>query len=193
MFTCFVKGWSEHPIRSLLRFFPVLLFLLFSLTLSGCRNPIDTTALNSLAKSIDWIQKRKASIILTPHPGEMKNLWTNTFREPLPADRTEQATKLADRSGSTVVLKGAATVVTDAKKLYINTTGNPGMATAGSGDVLTGIIAALCGQSLDNFAAAVLAVYTHGLAGDIAAEQYGPISMIATDIIASLGPAFKNL
>jgi NAD(P)H-hydrate epimerase len=89
-----------------------------------------------------------------------------------------------------VVLKGAGTVVTDGQKVYINKTGNPGMATAGSGDVLTGVITALIGQGLSNFDAAVLGVYIHGLAGDIAAERYGHISLITTDIIESLPKAF---
>jgi NAD(P)H-hydrate epimerase len=89
-----------------------------------------------------------------------------------------------------VVLKGAGTVVTDSQKVYVNKTGNPGMATAGSGDVLTGVMTALLGQGLSSFDAAVLAVYIHGLAGDIAAEKTGQISLIATDIIQSLPDAF---
>ncbi len=90
------------------------------------------------------------------------------------------------------MLKGAGTVVTDGTKVYINQSGNPGMATAGAGDVLTGIIAALVGQKMSNFDAAVLGVYIHGLAGDIAAEKTGQISLIATDIIEALGPAFSK-
>ena len=97
---------------------------------------------------------------------------------------------MAQHTKSVVVLKGAGTVVTDGGKVYINKTGNPGMATAGSGDVLTGIITALVGQGLDNFDAAVLGVYIHGLAGDIAAEKVGQISLMATDIIESLPDAF---
>jgi NAD(P)H-hydrate epimerase len=89
-----------------------------------------------------------------------------------------------------VVLKGAGTVVTNGQKVYVNRTGNPGMATAGSGDVLTGVMAALLGQGLSSFDSAVLAVYIHGLAGDIAAERTGQISLIATDIIQSLPDAF---
>ncbi len=101
--------------------------------------------------------------------------------------------QLAQRTGTTVVLKGAGTVVTDGQKVYINKTGNPGMATAGSGDVLTGVITALIGQGLSDFDAAVLAVYIHGLAGDIAAEKTGQVSLMTTDIIESLPAAFlKN-
>ena len=153
---------------------------------------IDADGLNNLAKIKNWPQKLKADLILTPHPGEMKRLYAALFREPLPRDRTEQATRLAEHTKTVVVLKGAGTVVTDGQKTYINKTGNPGMATAGAGDVLTGIIAALMGQDLNHFDAAVLAVHIHGLAGDIAAEKLGPISLIATDIIQALCDAFKK-
>ena len=99
---------------------------------------------------------------------------------------------LAQQTKTTVALKGAGTVVTDGQKLYINKTGNPGMATAGSGDVLTGVITALLGQGLSDFDAAVLGVYIHGLAGDIAAEKLGRISLMTTDIIDSLPDAFMR-
>jgi NAD(P)H-hydrate epimerase len=151
---------------------------------------IDADGLNNLSTIKDWPDKLKANLILTPHPGEMKRLWSGLFREPLPAARQDQAGKLANRTETIVVLKGAGTVVTDGQKVYINKTGNPGMATAGSGDCLTGVITALIGQGSSNFDAAVLGVYTHGLAGDIAAEKYGQISLIATDIIDSLPNAF---
>ncbi|MDD5064847.1 MAG: NAD(P)H-hydrate dehydratase [Phycisphaerae bacterium] len=151
---------------------------------------IDADGLNNLSGIKDWPDKLKADLILTPHPGEMKRLWSGLFRETLPSDRQDQASKFAKHTKTIVVLKGAGTVVTDGKKVYINKTGNPGMATAGAGDCLTGVITALVGQSLGNFDAAVLGVYIHGLAGDIAAEKYGQISLIATDIIDSLPKAF---
>jgi len=153
---------------------------------------IDADGLNNLTALRGWPGKLKARLILTPHPGEMKRLWSGLFREPLPAERQEQAGQLAQRTETTVALKGAGTVVTDGKKIYVNKTGNPGMATAGSGDVLTGVIAALMGQGLSDFDAAVLGVYIHGLAGDIAAEKVGQVSLIATDIINSLGDAFMK-
>ena len=130
---------------------------------------------------------------MTPHPGEMKRLWAGLFRTPLPADRQSQAIQMANKTGTTVVLKGKGTIVTDGEKVYVNKTGNPGMATGGTGDVLTGVITALVGQGLSNFDAAVLGVYVHGLAGDIAAKKFGQISLIATDIIESLGEAFKKI
>jgi ADP-dependent NAD(P)H-hydrate dehydratase len=159
----------------------------------GLKLVIDADGLNNLAGIKDWPNKLKAKVILTPHPGEMKRLWSGLFREPLPDQRQQQAAQLAQHTNTTVVLKGAGTVVTDGEKVYINKTGNPGMATAGSGDVLTGVITALLGQGLSDFDAAVLGVYIHGLAGDIAAEKMGQIGMITTDIIDSLPEAFlKN-
>jgi NAD(P)H-hydrate epimerase len=153
---------------------------------------IDADGLNNLSKIKDWPDRTKANLILTPHPGEMKKLWEGLFREPLPAGRQEQAGHFAKSTKTVVVLKGAGTVVTDSQKVYVNKTGNPGMATAGAGDVLTGVITALCGQGLNNFDAVILGVYIHGLAGDIAAAKLGQVSMIATDIINSLPEAFMR-
>jgi NAD(P)H-hydrate epimerase len=154
---------------------------------------IDADGLNNLGKIKNWPAQLKADLILTPHPGEIKRLWSGLCREPLLAERNEQAAKLAQLTKAVVVLKGAGTVVTDGEKIYINKTGNPGMATAGAGDVLTGVIAALCGQGLNSLNAAVLGVYVHGLAGDIAAAKTGQVSLIATDIIESLCDAFMKI
>jgi ADP-dependent NAD(P)H-hydrate dehydratase len=159
----------------------------------GLRLVIDADGLNNLAGMKDWPGRLKAKMIVTPHPGEMKRLWSGLFREPLPDQRQEQAVQLAQRTGTVVVLKGAGTVVTDGEKVYVNKTGNPGMATAGSGDILTGIITALAGQGLNDFDAAVLGVYVHGLAGDIAAEKLGQVSMMTTDIIDALPDAFLKI
>jgi len=158
----------------------------------GLRLIIDADGLNNLARMKDWPAKLKAELILTPHPGEMKRLWSGVFREEPPGDRKQQAAVLAEKTKTVVVLKGAGTVVSDGEKVYVNKTGNPGMATAGSGDVLTGAILALAGQDLDNFDAAVLGVYIHGLAGDIAAEKMGQVSLMAPDIIESLPDAFMK-
>jgi NAD(P)H-hydrate epimerase len=154
---------------------------------------LDADGLNNLAGIKNWPNRLKAKVILTPHPGEFKRLWSGLLREELPADRQEQALQLAQRTKTSVALKGAGTIVTDGEKVYINKTGNPGMATAGSGDVLTGVITALLGQGLSDFDAAVLGVYIHGLAGDIAVEKVGQVSLMTTDIIDSLPDAFlKN-
>lgn len=158
----------------------------------GLRLVIDADGLNNLAGITDWPSRLKANLILTPHPGEMKRLWAGLFREEMPDEREEQAGQLAKQTQTIVVLKGAGTVVTDGEKIFINKTGNPGMATAGSGDVLTGVITALLGQGLSRFDAAVPAVHVHGLAGDIAAEKTGQVSLMATDIIEALGEAFMR-
>ena len=148
---------------------------------------IDADGLNNLASLASKDLKLRANTVLTPPPGEMKRLWKSWFRESLPADRKEQAAKLAERTGAVVVVKGAGTVVTDSQRVYVNQTGNPGMATAGSGDVLSGCIGALLAQGLCPFDAAVLGVWAHGQAGDRAAEEYGQIGVIASDLPVSLG------
>jgi NAD(P)H-hydrate epimerase len=153
---------------------------------------VDGDGLNNLSKLAHWPKRRKADIILTPHVGEMRRLWSGLFRDEIPADRQEAAGLLARSTGSVVAFKGAGTVVTDGRRAYINNTGNPGMGTAGSGDVLTGIIVALMGQGLDSFAATVLGVYIHGVAGDIAADERGQISLTATDIADTLPEAFQK-
>ncbi len=151
---------------------------------------IDADGLNNLAMLKDWQKINKANLILTPHPGEMKRLWAGLFRADMPNDRQKIASEFAKETNTTIVLKGHETVVADNEKFYVNTTGNPGMATAGSGDVLTGVITSLCGQRMNNFDAAALGVYIHGLAGDLAAKDKGVVGLIATDIIDYLPAAF---
>lgn len=153
---------------------------------------VDADGLNNLSRISQWPQKVRAQLVLTPHPGEMKRMWASVFRTPLPQDRVEQASRLAQAAQSTVVLKGAQTVVTDGQSYYINETGNPGMATGGSGDVLTGVMAALIGQGQGLLDAAILGTYIHGLAGDLAAQCAGQIAMCAPDIIDSLPKAWLS-
>lgn len=147
---------------------------------------IDADGLNNLAKLKDWQKIAKAQAILTPHPGEMARLWPSIFRDEMPKCRTEQALRFAEKSGCIVVLKGAGTVVANEGYFYLNSSGNPGMATGGSGDVLTGIISAVCCQGLEPINACIKAVYEHGKAGDKAAENRTQINMIASDIIENL-------
>ncbi|MEN6426150.1 MAG: NAD(P)H-hydrate dehydratase [Phycisphaerales bacterium] len=154
---------------------------------------IDGDGLNNLSRLSDWPKKRTADVVLTPHPGEMKRLWSGLFREEMPVDRRQAAIRMAEATGTVVALKGAGTVVTHGERIYVNTTGNPGMATAGSGDVLTGVVAALMGQGLSPLDATILGVYLHGLAGDIAARRLGQISLMATDIIEALPQAFQTV
>jgi NAD(P)H-hydrate epimerase len=115
--------------------------------------------------------------------------------KPIPeiqARRQESAVRFAEEHTIVVVLKGHGTVVTDGDRVYINDTGNPGMATGGTGDVLTGLIGALLGQGLDAFAAAQLGVYLHGLAGDKARDELGEPSLIASDLVDFLPAAFRQ-
>src|SRR5262249_33121590 len=107
------------------------------------------------------------------------------------ADRQGLAVRFAADLGLVLVLKGHGTVVTDGRRVFINPTGNPGMATGGTGDVLGGLIAALVAQGLETFAAAQLGVYLHGLAGDLARDAFGEQSLIASDLIDFLPQAFR--
>ena len=149
---------------------------------------VDADALNCLAKHGFVNLKPGGPRVLTPHPGEFRRLAGNEGLQP--AAMPEVAKKLAAQSRAVILLKGHRTQVTDGAQTYINETGNPGMATGGSGDVLTGIITALICQSFSPFEAACSGTYLHGVAGDIAAENRGQISLIARDIIDSLPDAF---
>ncbi len=144
------------------------------------------------ALDTDWklLRKRKAASIITPHPGEMARLVNKTV-DKVQADREGFAKKYAETAGTVVVLKGANTVVTDGKEVWINPSGNPGMATAGAGDVLAGMLAALVAQGLAAFDAARLGVYLHGKAGDLAAEDLGEHGVIAGDILERVPAAFQ--
>jgi NAD(P)H-hydrate epimerase len=129
--------------------------------------------------------------VLTPHPGEFARLIGRKVSAD-PGARRELAMQFAAEHGVVLLLKGHGTVVTDGRRVYVNTTGNPGMATGGSGDVLTGLIAALLGQHLEPFAAAQLGAHLHGLAGDLARDDIGEASLIATDLIAYLPRALRQ-
>ena len=153
---------------------------------------VDADALNSLATLKNWKKSCRAKAVFTPHPGEMKRLVKAARLRLDPADRRNCCDEFARHIGQVTVLKGAGTVVSDGRRLFINRTGNPGMATGGSGDVLTGLIAALLAQGLAPFDAACTGVHVHGLAGDLAAESTGQISLIATDLVHFLAPAFLH-
>jgi len=150
----------------------------------------DADALNILSENPTWLAFLPAGSILTPHPKEFERLvgkWDNDF------EKLEKQRDFAKRHNLYVVLKGAHTSIsTPDGKCYFNSTGNPGMATAGSGDVLTGIITGLLAQGYTPGQAAVLGVYLHGLAGDIAAKKFGQEAMIAGDMVKLLGKAWRN-
>ncbi len=152
---------------------------------------IDADGLNALSGFSHLLKDRQAATIITPHPVEFCRL-LNMDLATLKQDWQNIVLNFAKEHSCVVVLKFAPAVVTDGSSFYENTSGNPGMATAGSGDVLTGVITSLLGQSFSAFEAAQLGVWLHGYAGDIACEEIGEISMIASDILQCLAKAFKN-
>lgn len=159
----------------------------------GLRIVIDADGLNALAQATELISLLGTEAILTPHPGEMARL-TNIPISTLEANRIGTAEEFTNEYGVTLVLKGAPTVTANPNgSVWINSTGNSGMATAGMGDVLTGIIAGLVAQNVPSETAAVLGVYLHGLAGDIAAERLGMHGLIADDVLQAIPHAISSL
>lgn len=158
---------------------------------SGKRLVVDADALNTLTESV-FRENLGRDVVFTPHPGEMARLLGKTTAE-IQSDRPRAVHAVAAGfpGGQTLALKGAGTLVADGSRYYINDTGNPGMATGGSGDVLTGVIAALMAQGLGGFDAACLGVRAHGLAGDRAALEFGEIGLIASDLPNYLGKALS--
>lgn len=152
---------------------------------------LDADALNALATRGDLPRELPAPRVLTPHPGEFARLIKRSVRN-VQAAREELAHDYAARHGVVLVLKGHCTVISDGRQTAVNTTGNPGMATGGSGDVLTGVVTALLSQGLPPYDAARLGVHVHGLAGDLAADELGQVSLIASDLIRFLPAAFKT-
>ena len=165
-----------------------------------CAKPlvIDADGLNAFAGNTSALNGGKRFLVLTPHPGEMARLTGKTVKE-VQADRIGIARAFAKQHQCVLVLKGHRTLVAIPDgTVWVNVTGNPGMATGGAGDVLTGMTAGLLAQahamkSPDAHVKAVIAaVYLHGLAGDVAGERMGEASLIATDIIAGLPEAFRR-
>ena len=150
---------------------------------------LDADGLNAVADDMTCLCSRSGNLVVTPHEGEMSRLVGLDIQQ-VRADRINIAAKFAAGYGAVTVLKGPSTVVTDGKKVYQCPSGNPGMATAGSGDVLTGIITALIAQGMRPFGAACLGTYIHGVAGDIAAKNMGMVSLVAGDILDNLPEAF---
>ncbi|MCK5580038.1 MAG: NAD(P)H-hydrate dehydratase [Candidatus Omnitrophica bacterium] len=147
---------------------------------------IDADALNALSGNLKSLTKTDTLKILTPHPGEMARL-TGLSKKKIEANRKDIAQNFAKKHQCILLLKGAQTIVACPEgKVYVNKTGNVGMATAGSGDVLTGMIAAFFAQGMTSFEATKWGAYFHGKAGDRAAKAKGKASMIATDIIENI-------
>jgi len=160
-----------------------------------CPFPIvlDADGLNAFEGSPDKLNGLKRTLVITPHPGEMARLTGMTVAE-VQAERVLVAREFAREYSAYVVLKGHRTIIAEPNgRIWINPTGNPGMATGGTGDILTGIIAGLLAQELRNFAVAVIAaVWLHGAAGDIACGIMGERSLIATDLLSALPKAFMD-
>ncbi len=153
---------------------------------------VDADGVNALVGALDILKERKAPTVLTPHPGEMARLLGTTARE-VQDRRLETARDFAREYGVVLVLKGAGTVTAlPDGRAYINPTGNPGMASGGSGDVLTGIIGGLLAQGMDAGTAAWAGVFIHGLAGDRAAQEKSEVSLLAGDMIEELSNIFKE-
>lgn len=163
--------------------------------LEECPKPmvIDADGLNALASlPREILQKRKHPTVLTPHLGEFSRLLGSSIDE-ITRHRDELAQAYAQETGCVLVVKGHHSLIADGTQKHINTTGNPGMATAGSGDVLTGMIASLIGQGLTAMQAATSGTYLHGLAGDLAAARLGYMSLIATDLISYISTAILKI
>ena len=151
---------------------------------------IDADGINALSSNIDILNRKKCSVILTPHPGEMSRLSGLSISE-IQSARIKTAEDFADRFDVTVALKGEGTVIAArGGKTAVNPSGNCGMATGGTGDVLSGVVAALAAQGCTPYDSAVLGVYLHGLAGDIAAAEKGVHGLIASDLCGALPAAF---
>ncbi|SDS42535.1 NAD(P)H-hydrate dehydratase [Christiangramia echinicola] len=151
---------------------------------------IDADGLNILSENKELLDLLPENSVLTPHPGELKRLvgeWKDDFH------KLELVRSFSKKYKLIIVIKGAHTFVIDGNDMYVNNSGNPGMATAGSGDVLSGVITSFMGQSYEPVTAAVLGVFLHGRAGDIAAENLGYESVLAGDIAKNIGKAIQGL
>ncbi len=152
----------------------------------GCPMVIDADGLNLLARHPEWLHETPREVILTPHRGELRRL--------LKVEPDDVKTvSFARECGMILIEKGAPTRIITPRDVHVNTTGNPGMATGGSGDVLTGIVTALVAMGADVDGAAIAGVYVHGLAGDFAARDLGEDGMIASDIVSQIPNAMKYL
>ncbi|NLE24020.1 MAG: NAD(P)H-hydrate dehydratase [Clostridiaceae bacterium] len=168
---------------------------LMKAVIENCDKPMvmDADALNILSKERTLLERLRCETVITPHPVEMSRLTGKSVSD-IQGDRINIARNFADEFGLTVVLKGAGTViVANDGRTSINPTGNQGMATAGSGDVLAGVITSLLGQGLSPYDAAVTGVYLHGLAGDIAAADKGAAGVMATDIAENISKAIIHV
>jgi NAD(P)H-hydrate epimerase len=162
------------------------------LRLATCPLVVDADGLNLAAEADLFSRERQCPCVITPHSGEFARLTGRSIAD-IEKHREEIAQEFAEAHSLVVALKGPGTIVTDGDRLFRNTTGNSGMGTGGSGDVLTGVVVSLLGQQLPAFEATALAVHAHGLAGDVAAEQFTERGMIASDLLKCLPEAWRRL
>ena len=157
------------------------LWLLLKWLFLNCRVPLvlDADGINAAAPHIDVLRGCACPVVLTPHDGEFLRLGG----DPKADDRTRETMCLASRSHAVVLLKGSRTVITDGLNTYVNHTGNPGLATGGSGDVLAGMIVSLLGQHIMPLEAAAAAAWLHGAAADLAARELGEYGMVPEDLL----------
>lgn len=163
--------------------------------ITNCEKPlvIDADALNCICNKPEILKNLKVPAIITPHPGEMARLLHSTPKT-VNSNRENTAIDFAKKFGVVTVLKGAGTIIASPDgEVYINHTGNSGMATGGSGDVLSGIIGSLLAQGASPINAAAAGVFLHGTIGDLAAEKLGKISMLPTDMIDMIPTAYLKL
>jgi NAD(P)H-hydrate epimerase len=153
---------------------------------------LDADGLNAIVGGDDRLRAPGGPRILTPHPGEFRRLVADRDAQASVEQLRRQAVQLAGALGVVVVLKGHRTLITDGERRTFNATGNPGLATGGTGDVLTGVITALVCQGLSPYEAAQLGAHVHGLAGDLAASQLGMVSLVARDLMTYLPEAFQR-
>jgi NAD(P)H-hydrate epimerase len=151
---------------------------------------LDADALNVLGRGVaQALKQTRHPVILTPHPGEAARMLGQTIKQV--QDNREVAAQALAAMGAVAILKGHGTIVCDGERMYVNTTGNPGMATAGAGDVLTGMVSALVAARMSPFDAAVLAVWAHGRAGDLGADRLGQLGLTAMDILDCVPAALR--
>ena len=163
--------------------------------ITNCEKPlvIDADALNCICNKPEILKNLKAPAIITPHPGEMARLLHSTPKT-VNSNRENTAIDFAKKFGVVTVLKGAGTIIASPDgEVYINHTGNSGMATGGSGDILSGIIGSLLAQGASPINAAAAGVFLHGTIGDLASEKLGKISMLPTDMIDMIPTAYLKL
>lgn len=187
-----------EPIRALLPKMDTVLFgcgsglgpgpeAVLALVLKVFPGPVvlDADGITLLSRNIDLLRGRTGPVLLTPHDGEFSRLL------PLPMERMEQTAELARRLGAVILRKGHRTLITDGNRCYVNRTGNPGMATGGSGDVLAGMLVSLLGQGVPPLEAAACAAWLHGRAGDVCAEEMGEYGLLPTDLLDRLPRLLK--